>query len=214
MSKFRDFIFGLFKPFDDKNSIENQIAELKELEAQGESAIPKIIEFFSHEHADIHLKAKKSVMQFGESAIPYLIEGLANAKWHVRYECVQIMGELKVRSAVAQLVLLAFSKDEAFYLKKNAIWALGEINDPCAIQPLCIIVEDKDESDAIRAEALKTLGKMEDCRAQKSISAAMEDPDFRVREAARAAFCRLEDCGAIKVINVCQTKNGLNSAAK
>ena len=102
--------------------------------------IPTLIEVLDGDDRGIWNQACNKLPQFGQSAIPKLLEALFHQNPKVRYGVVVILG--KIGDPVAVPNLIKALQDEDANVRCGAAKALGEIKDTTAVSALAQLLSD------------------------------------------------------------------------
>ena len=136
--------------------------------------------------------AESTLVEMGETAVPYLLEKLDTQSAREMWTLIRIFGKIG-KPAVVPLVnkLDSENKDET----KLAIRCLGDIKDSQAVEPLIEVLSREDYN--IRSLACESLGKIEDTTAFEPVALRMEDSVEVVRKSAAVALGKMKDTRAI-----------------
>jgi len=99
--------------------------------------------------------AFNALCSFGEQTVPLLCEALGHRNDEIVWRASLLLGALKARSAVGQLILLL---DREGMIRECAIWSLGEIGDTGASTALLKFIRSDDP--VIQRETETALGKI------------------------------------------------------
>lgn len=131
--------------------------------------------------------------------IPYILDSLKSADAEMRECAVWILGEVKARQAVLELIKILKDKNEHTDIRIAAAEALGEIFDNQAIPHLIEVMKDKNP--VIRKAVIRALnawGWWLDRKAVKSLREALKDENEDVRHEAAFTLGWMGDPEAIK----------------
>jgi HEAT repeat protein len=112
-----------------------------------------------------------------EDVIPALRGGLQSDRWRTRFMSAQLLGTLRARDAVADLVV-ALSDSNVGVVERSAT-ALGQIGDPVAAHPLGRSL--KHPSVDVALAAAVALEQVASPAAMEPLLAHMQDPSPRLR---------------------------------
>lgn len=104
--------------------------------------------------------ASAALAAIGETAIPSLVEALANRDWLIRLHAVESLGRTKSPKAI-QPLLFALLNDDDSAVREDAVRALGTIGHPQAVESLMTALNEP----ALRTLAVEALGRIGDRRA-------------------------------------------------
>jgi hypothetical protein len=106
--------------------------------------IKRLTRLLSHRDFDIQWRAAEALGRMGEPAARELIGKTHHMNRDVRIGAVEVLGEMRERSAVPKLTLL-LRDDESSEVRWAAAIALGEIGDPAAVPVLVQALLDPDK---------------------------------------------------------------------
>lgn len=134
------------------------------------------------EDPNIKAEAANSLANYGERAIPYLVELFeTESHWLIRESIFAAINEISSPELIFQLCVCALEGDEVV-VKLTAITNLGllkgTIYENDAIELLFALSTDK--TVAIRVQVAGTLGIFDDLRAKTALAELRYDPDYRV----------------------------------
>jgi HEAT repeat protein len=134
------------------------------------------------EDPNVKAEAANSLANYGEKAIPYLVEFFEReSHWLIRESIFAVINEINSPELIFQLCLCALEGDE-LVVKLTAITNLGllkgTIYENDAIELLFALSTDKTVS--IRVLVARTLGLFDDLRAKAALAELRYDPDHRV----------------------------------
>jgi HEAT repeat protein len=134
------------------------------------------------EDPNVKAEAANSLANYGEKAIPHLVEFFEReSHWLIRESIFAVINEINSPELIFQLCLCALEGDE-LVIKLTAINNLGllkgTIYENDAIELLFALSTDK--TVAIRAQVARTLGIFDDPRAKAALAELRCDPDHRV----------------------------------
>ncbi len=134
------------------------------------------------EDPNVKAEAANSLANYGEKAIPHLVEFFEReSHWLIRESIFAVINEINSPELIFQLCLCALEGDE-LVIKLTAINNLGllkgTIYENDAIELLFALSTDK--TVAIRGQVARTLGIFDDPRAKAALAELRCDPDHRV----------------------------------
>jgi HEAT repeat protein len=154
----------------------------------------------------VGLKAAKALRKLGGSVMELFVVALEDSDRIMRWNAVDILGELgDIRAAET---LIAALNDSDKYVRRSAAKALEKLGDMRAVEPLIAALKDSDE--IVRVGAAEALGKLgallEDTalrtRAVGPLIAALKDSNKNVRLSAAKALGKLGDAQAVEPLIV------------
>ncbi len=137
-----------------------------------------------------------------------LIKALAyKVDWHVRADACWVLGELRDKRAVEELI--AALKDEKESVRCRAAGALGKIGDARAEGPLTLALKDVDKVTVIWS--LFALYKLGDKSTIDELIAALKDEDETIRVAAALTLADLGDRKAIEPLAIAAEQSEIST---
>jgi HEAT repeats/NACHT domain len=121
------------------------------------------------------------------SALPVLLERMADSNSDVRWRAVYALGIIGCNLAIPHLLKLL--EDPDFDVRWFAIGALGDIGSDLALSALIEFVVNSDSN--IRAQTAETLGKIASEKAIPALFKLLADSDLRVREQTAEALGKI-----------------------
>jgi HEAT repeat protein len=131
----------------------------------------------------------KSLVEWGEPAVQWLIEALRDEDGDVSWHAASALGEIGDARAVEPLIKAL--RDEDGDVSWHAASALGEIGDARAVEPLIKALRDNSSA----AKALVNIG---DARAVEPLIKALGDKDSDVRQRGAEALGEIGDERAVE----------------
>ena len=129
-------------------------------------------------------------VQQASSAVPALIEALADANASVRLAAVQSLGSLEDPRAIAALAK-ALKEDSDPRVREAAASALADIDDARAVPHLVEALRTEKVA-AVRERVIHALGEIGDESAIEAVASASKDPNVGVRRAVAHALDELD----------------------
>jgi HEAT repeat protein len=134
------------------------------------------------EDPNVKAQAANSLGNYGEKAIPYLIELFEREPhWLIRESIFAVINEINSPELIFQLCLCALEGDEQI-VKLTAINNLGLLKGTAyendAIEILFAL--STDNAAPVRVQVAKTLGIFDDLKAQAALAELRYDSDYRV----------------------------------
>lgn len=131
-----------------------------------------------------------------DTALPALLEQLADPDKNARLRAVMALGQLADASALpAMFARLRLEPD--FFVRDNLSWAIASCG-AVAVEPLIALLEDAQP--AVRYQAAHALSKLRDARAVDALVARLHDDDADVAQKAVFALGRIGDARALPAL--------------
>jgi len=135
----------------------------------------------SDKYATIHRhSAKEKLYDKGPQAIPLLLQGLRNSDDSIQIECVRMLGELKSKKAVPDLLQYLKEKKNTHAVLVTS-YALGRIKDKRATLPLIDMASPITRDDIRRRGAIIALGLLGDSQAIQELENILTDNNETLR---------------------------------
>lgn len=137
----------------------------------------------------------ESLIQFGEEAIPCLLDALQDKDLEEQRKdkIVMALGEIAKEVKLGDTIVITLIKvlqDPDWDVRETAAWALGELGDARAIDPLIEALQDANKE--VRRAAAKALGELGDARVIDPLTEVLQDKNLEVQKAAQEALARLQ----------------------
>jgi len=154
----------------------------------GPSCVPKIAQMIQLDNIG-HI-AMEEIEKMGESAAPYLADGLASNDYYIRGRCALLLG--RIGSPAIPYVLKVLNSEEH---RLFAIDALGEIKDNSVVDNLLELSDKGDWN--VKSHCAKSLGKIGDEKAVPHLIELLKHKHHLVRMDASKAFIHIPDPSAL-----------------
>ncbi len=164
---------------------------------QKKATIPTLIAAMGDKEVQVRQAAAEALVEFGEAAVPSLVDSLEGRGGRVAPYALWALGEIGSRNAVGALIDTA-SEARSWRIRWSAVEALGDIGGQRAIQTLIDALDDRDERVRNAAcLALVTVG----APAVGPLAAALRGRNGRVRrEGLRSALRRIGTPAALAAL--------------
>lgn len=129
-------------------------------------------------------EVSERLLQHDDDVVPALRQGLTAPKWRARFMSAQLLGTLRARPALADLIA-ALSDSNAGVVERSAT-ALGQIGDDMAVPGLVLALDHPSIDVALAAAA--SLEQIESPRAMPGLLAHLDGPSPRLRLRAMRAL--------------------------
>lgn len=154
--------------------------------------VKKAIEDLENKRGNIRRRAKKDLINWGGNSVEPLIAVVKDWEQQpadLRVECVDILGEIRDKRAVA--VIIDVADEKRMTMRYNAARALGNIGDKRAAPVLIRLLNDKNWQ--VRFYTTEALGKIGDISGARPLAnLLLADPNTQVRLAAIEALDKLD----------------------
>jgi hypothetical protein len=123
-------------------TLTNRTPDIRALERKGD--VKRLARLLSHGDFNIQWQAAEALGRMGEPASRELISRTYNLNRDVRIGAVEVLGEMKKREALPNLITL-LRDDESSEVRFASAVTLGEIGDPAVIPELVKALKDPDK---------------------------------------------------------------------
>lgn len=163
---------------------------------RSERALRPLIQALKDEDRYAREGAAEGLAELGESAVPYLLDALADADWHVRMgACIslRIIGDKRAVEPLMEAL-----RDENRFVRREAVKSLGRIGDEKVVGALAASMHDEDSS--VRIRAVGSLSKFSGPQVIDALISALNDYDSGVRLRAIQALEETRDPRGLEAV--------------
>ena len=144
----------------------------------------------------VRWSATEALVDFGDDAIPYLLDILHDENWTIRLAAIHSLLKLETDAAVPGLLKLI--NDNNTMVRETAISALGKLGNPSVCSYLINLLNDEDMF--IRRVVVESLGQLKCDKAVNRLIAMLEYETNHVKLTVIEALGRIGNSDAIPVL--------------
>lgn len=183
----REAVRPLMQMLQDINSEVRQSA-VRALGRIGDiEAVPSLLQAMDDHDLWVKTESRKTLLAFGEEALPRKIEALGSDDAGLQAAAVTILAEQS--SPRLYSLLLESFRHRSKVMRANSAKVLGMLRETKAVVPLIHLLDDRDFE--VREKAAVALGQIGDISASVALKHAQKDQNKDVRVAAHAALKRI-----------------------
>ncbi|RKZ32736.1 hypothetical protein DRQ33_05365 [bacterium] len=152
-----------------------------------EDAVPYLITQLGRKNIRKVRTAERALRDIGETAVPHLIEALADTNDKIASLAASILGRIGDKRALPSLMVSA--RHGSIGLRASACGALGSFNDTSAVPVLIDALDDTIPS--VRRKSALSLGKIKSPIAIDKLFTLLDDSVYSVRYTAESALAKI-----------------------